>query len=59
MTTAHAKARQVVVAGGIHAGHFRRFTSQQRTARATAALGHAADDLDRLLDIQLAGSKII
>ena len=56
---AHGKARQVKVALGVHAGHFRRLTADQRTARSHAALGDAFDDAGSMVDRQLAGGEVI
>ena len=38
-------ADQIVIAGGIHARHLRRFAADQRAARFRARFGEAVDDL--------------
>ena len=53
------KAGEIVVAGGIHAGHFGRFAADQRAARLAAAGGNAADDGRTLVGVELAGREII
>ena len=55
----HREAGQVVVAGGIHAGHLGRLAADQRAAGEPAALGDAADHGRRLLHLQPAGGEII
>ena len=56
---AHAKARQIVLASGVHTGHFGSFSADQGAARELAALGNAADHGCSCIDIELAAGKII
>ena len=56
---AHAKAREIVFAGGVHVGHFSGFAAKQGTVGLTAAFGHAADDGLRRIHVKLARCKII
>ncbi len=53
------KAREIVIAGRVHARHFRRLAADQCTARLAAAGGNAADDRRALIRIELAGREIV
>ncbi len=56
---ADAEARQVVIAGGIHAGHLRGLAADQRSARLDAALDDALDHRLRHVDAELAGRVVV
>ena len=56
---ADREAREIVVAAGIEAGHFRCLAADQRRASLQAALGDALDDRFALLGIELAGGEIV
>ena len=56
---ADAEARKVVVAGRVHAGHFRRLAADQRAAGHAAAFGDAGNDPLGNARIELAGGEII
>jgi hypothetical protein len=53
------KAGQVVLAIGVHAGHFGGFATDQGAARQLAALGNAANDGSGRVHVQLAAGKVI
>lgn len=55
----HRETRQVVIALGIHAGHFRRFAADQGASGLTAALGDTGDDARGLRHIEAAGREIV
>ena len=54
-----AKPGEIVVAVGIHAGHFGGLAADQRAARLAAAGRDAADDRGTLIGIELAGREIV
>ena len=56
---ADGEAGQIVVAVGIHAGHFRRLAADQRAAGAPAALGDAGDDAPPGVDVELAAGVVV
>ncbi len=56
---ADGKAGQVVLAIGVHAGHFGGFAADQRAARQLAALGNAAHHGSGRVHVQLAAGKVI
>uniref|UniRef100_A0A914YK63 Uncharacterized protein n=1 Tax=Panagrolaimus superbus TaxID=310955 RepID=A0A914YK63_9BILA len=53
------EAGQVVLAGGVHVGHFSGFAADQRTAGLGAAVGDAAHDRCGGVDVQLAGGEVV
>jgi len=55
----HSEAGQVVLARGIHVGHFRGFAADQRAAGLGAAVGDAAHDRRGGVDVQLAGGEVV
>jgi len=56
---ADRKAREVVVALDVHAGHLRRLAAHQRTTGATAAFGDAGHDTTTRLDVEPAAGVIV
>ncbi len=56
---ADGKAGQIVLAVGIHPGHFGRFAADQRAAGQFAASGDALDDIGGDVDVQPAAGKIV
>src|SRR5690606_14801467 len=56
---AHAKARQVVFAGGVEAGKLRGLAADESAAREPAALGDPRHDLGRLLGAELARGVVV
>jgi hypothetical protein len=56
---ADAEAGQVIVAGRVHARHFRRLAADQRAAGHAAAIGDAGDDTLGNAVVELAGGEII
>src|SRR5690606_34403331 len=53
------KTGQVVLAIGVHAGHFSRFAADQGASGQLAALGNAADNAGGGIDRQLAAGEVI
>ena len=56
---ADGEAGEIVVAGAVHAGHFRRFATDQRAARPAAALDDAGNDVPGRRDVQFPGREVI
>ena len=56
---AHGKARHVVVARRVEAGHFRRLAAEERAARLDARVGHALHDLRHQFRRELAGGDVV
>ena len=59
LNRAHAKASQVVLACGVHAGHFGGFTANEGAATHFAALGNAADHRCGGVHVQFATGKVV
>ena len=55
----HAEAREIVIAGRVHAGHFCRLAADQRRTRLPAAFRDAGDHPRGDLRIELAAGEII
>ena len=56
---ADAEAGEVVIAAGVHAGHFRGLAADQRAAGLPATLGDRFDDRGRDVAVELSGRIII
>ena len=56
---ADREAGEIVLAGGIHAGHLRGLAADQRAARLLAARGDALDDLGGGRDVELAARVVV
>lgn len=59
LDSADAEAREIIVAIGIHARHFRRFTTDKRASGLLAAFGDARDDAFRDISVELSAGIVI
>ena len=55
----HGKPSQIIIIGGIHAGHLGGLTAHQGAARLAATFRNAADHGAGLVQLQLCGRELI